>query len=66
MKTNQTINDISRCVERGLELSRSIANIRRKEHRVYRAFRSLANDDLAGAIAFGIWRERGRLLSSKV
>ena len=66
MKTNPTINDISHCIRQGLALSRSITNIRRKEHRMYRAFLSLAKDDLAGAIAFGIWRERGRLLSSKL
>lgn len=60
------VNDIGGCLERAMELSRALTNISTKDHRICRIFQALANDDLIGAIAFGIWRERSRLLLSKM
>ncbi|MCP4288864.1 MAG: hypothetical protein GY792_31320 [Gammaproteobacteria bacterium] len=59
------INDISLCVQQAHKLSQRLKDAGRRDQALYQAFISLAGNQTIGFMAFVIWRERTRLLSSR-
>jgi hypothetical protein len=55
---DRSVRDISQCVEQARLLANRLADIRQPEHRLQRAFTSLAGDESVGLVAYMIWRSR--------
>ena len=58
------INDINLCLRQAQALARNLHNTRQKDLDFIKAFTSLAGNETAGLLAYGIWRGRSRLISS--
>ena len=50
--------DVVDCVKQAHDLARRMANIRRQDQGLRRAFASLAGDETVGLVAYIIWRSQ--------
>ena len=63
MKKRPMINDINLCLDQARGLAHGLQNTRHNERELVHCFISLAGDEIAGLLAFGIWRGRAGLIS---
>ena len=64
MRITGSVNDINKCLDQAHVLVNQLGYSDCKEHSLAQIFKSLAGVEKTGLLAFAIWRERSRLLSS--